>query len=156
MRRAFPIAAAAIVAAVLASSAAAAAIVPQQGIAGVKIGMTQAKVRSVLGAPKSIKHGSNDFGKYTLLKYGGLRALFQGNAVLTDVSTTRASDRTASGIGVGSSEAQVKAKVKGVKCKTDSGFRHCYLGKLTAGHRVTDFAIKRGKVSRVDVGVVID
>ena len=43
-----------------------------------------------------------------------------------------------------------------MKCATDSGFRHCYLGKFRAGRRVTDFAIKRGKVSRVDVGVVID
>lgn len=155
MRRAFPIALAAAVGAVLASSAAA-TIVPQQGIAGVKIGMTKAKARSVLGAPSSVKRGSNDFGKYTMFKYGGLQVLFQGNAALTGVSTTRTSERTAKGAGVGSTEAQVKAKVKGVKCKTDSGFRHCYLGKLGAGHRVTDFAIKRGKVYRVDVGVVID
>jgi hypothetical protein len=155
VRRAFPIAAAAVAAVVVAASASA-AIVPQQGIAGVKIGMTQAKVRSVLGAPKSVKHGSNDFGKYTILKYGGLQALFQGNATLTSVSTTRTSERTASGIGVGSSEGQVKAKIKGVKCVSDSGFRHCYLGRFTAGHRVTDFAIKRGKVTRVDVGLVID
>ena len=155
MLRAFPIAAAAVLAGVLAFSAAA-TIVPQQGVAGVKIGMTQAKVRSVLGAPKSVKHGSNDFGKYTILKYGGLQVNFQGNATVTAVSTTRTSEQTASGAGVGSTEAQVKAKVKGVKCATDSGFRHCYLGKLAAGHRVTDFSIKRGKVTRVDVGVVID
>jgi hypothetical protein len=75
---------------------------------------------------------------------------------VTSVTTTRTTERTAAGIGIGSTEAQVKAKIKGVKCATDSGFRHCYLGKLSAGHRVTDFAIKRGKVSRVDVGVVID
>ena len=155
MRRVYLIAAVGLVAAVLASSAAA-TIVPQQSIAGVKVGMTQAKVRSVLGAPSSVKRGSNDFGKYTIFKYGGLQVNFQGNATLTDVSTTRTTERTASGVGVGSTEAQVKAKIKGVKCETDSGFRHCYLGKLGAGHRVTDFSIKHGKVSRVDVGVVID
>src|SRR5215204_200292 len=118
--------------------------------------MTHAKVRAVLAAPSSVKRGSNDFGKYTIFKYGGLQVFFQGNATLTDVSTTRTSERTATGVGVGSTEAQVKAKVKGIKCKTDSGFRHCYLGKLGAGHRVTDLAIKRGKVYRVDVGLVID
>jgi outer membrane protein assembly factor BamE (lipoprotein component of BamABCDE complex) len=155
VRRAFPIAAVAVAAAALAS-AAAATIVPQQGIAGVKIGMTKAKVRSLLGVPPSVKTGSNDFGKYTIFKYRGLQVFFQGNATLTSVSTTRTSERTVSGIGVGTSEGQVKAKIKGVKCKTDSGFRHCYLGRFTAGHRVTDFAIRSGKVSRVDVGVVID
>jgi hypothetical protein len=155
MRRAFPLAAAAAVACVIAASADA-AIVPQKGIAGVTIGMTQGKVRAVLGVPKSVKRGTNDFGKYTVFHYSGLQVNFQGNATVTDVSTTRTGERTASGVGVGSTEAQVKAKVKGVKCETNSGFRHCYLGKLGAGHRVTDFSIKRGKVSRVDVGVVID
>jgi hypothetical protein len=51
---------------------------------------------------------------------------------------------------------QLKAGVKGLTCKTESGFRHCSLGKFQAGRRVTDFVVKRGKVSRVDVGVVID
>ena len=155
MRLAFPLALAAAVAA-LAATTTGAAIVPQQGIAGVKIGMTRAKVRSVLGKPISVKRGSNDFGKYTIFKYAGLQTEFQGNTTLTGVSTTRRSERTATGIGVGSTQAQVKAKVKGVKCATDGGFRHCYLGKFRAGRHVTDFAIKRGKVSRVNVGVVID
>ena len=155
MRIVFPFALVA-AAAALAASTAGAAIVSQQGIAGVKIGMAKAKVRSVLGKPTSVKRGSNDFGKYTIFKYAGLQTEFQGNTTLTGVSTTRTSERTASGIGVGSTVAQVKAKIKGVTCATDSGFRHCYLGKFRAGRRVTDFAIKRGKVSRVDVGVVID
>jgi hypothetical protein len=155
MRRAFPLLVAAALAVVLAAPGAA-TIVPQRGIAGVSIGMTQSKARSVLGKPSSVKRGSNDFGKYTILKYPGLQVSFQGNTTVTDVSTTRTSERTASGVGVGSTEGQVKAKIKGVKCATDSGFRHCYLGKLTAGHRVTDFSIKRGKVTRVDVGLVID
>lgn len=155
MHRAFPIAAVAVAAAALAAGVSA-TIVPQQGIAGVKIGMTKAKVRSVLGKPKSVKTGSNDFGTYAIYKYGGLQVVFQGNATLTSVSTTRTTERTTSGIGAGSTEAQVKARVKGVKCKTQSGFRHCYVGAFTAGHRVTDFAIKRGKVYRVDVGTVID
>jgi hypothetical protein len=153
MRRALLV----VVAAVLALAAAGgAAIVPQKGIAGVRIGMTQGKVRSVLGAPTSAKHGRNDFGRYTQFRYPGLVVTFQGNSSVTDVSTTRKSERTAAGVGVGSTEAQVKAKVNGVKCKTESGFRHCYLGAFLPGHRVTDFSIKNRRVTRVDVGRVID
>jgi outer membrane protein assembly factor BamE (lipoprotein component of BamABCDE complex) len=152
MRRVFLLLAAALVFA----SAAGATIVPQKGIAGVRIGMSKAKVRSVLGRPTSVKHGSNDFGRYTIFKYSGLKVNFQGNATVTGISTTRRAERTARGVGVGSSEAQVKAKVTGVKCRTDAGFRHCYVGSLGAGQRVTDFSIKNGRVSRVDVGVVID
>ena len=132
MRIVFPFALVA-AAAVLAASTVGAAIVSQQGFAGVKIGMTQAKVRSVLGKPTSVKRGSNNFGKYTIFKYAGLQTEFQGNTTLTSVSTTRTSERTASGIGVGSTVAQVKAKIKGVTCATDSGFRHCYLGTFAPG-----------------------
>ena len=76
--------------------------------------MSQGKVRSVLGKPVSVKRGSNDFGRYTIFKYGGLRVSFQGNGGATSISTTRAGERTVRGIGVGSTEAQVKAKVSGV------------------------------------------
>ena len=118
--------------------------------------MSQEKVRSVLGKPTSVKRGSNDFGNYTIFKYGGLRVSFQGNGGVTSISTTRAGERTVRGIGVGSTEAQVKAKVRGVKCRTDGGFRYCYVGRFGAGQRVTNFWIKKGRVARVDVGVVID
>jgi hypothetical protein len=155
MHRLFLIGAAGLAAAVLACPAAA-TIIPQKGIAGVRIGMTPGKVRSVLGAALSEDHVKSEFGAATVFRYRGLQVTFQGGGPVTNMSTTRRGERTANGVGVGSTEAQVKAKVKGVTCKTDSGFRHCYLGKLSAGYRVTDFSIKRGKVSRVDVGVVID
>jgi hypothetical protein len=132
------------------------AILPQKGIAGVNIGMSQGKVRSVLGAPVSVRHGKNDFGKFTMFRYAGLHVIFQGNSAVTDVSTTRKSERTGSGAGVGSTEAQVKAKVAGVKCKIENGFHHCFVGRFLPGKRVTDFLFKNGRVTRVDVGVVID
>ena len=118
--------------------------------------MTQAKVRSVLGAPTTVKHGANDFGKYTIYHYAALQVTFQGNKTVTAVSTSRTGERTAGGVGPGSTEAQLKAKLKGLTCKTESGFRHCYLGKFLAGHRVTDFRIVRGKVTLAEVGFVID
>ncbi len=138
------------------AAAAGATIVPQKGIAGVSLGMSKGKVTAVLGTPKSVKHGTNDFGKYTKFGYTGLEIIFQGNASATSIATTRRSEKTASGVGVGSTEVQVKAKVTGVKCKTEAGFRHCFVGKFVAGKRVTDFTIKRGHVTRVSVGIVID
>jgi hypothetical protein len=133
-----------------------AAIVPQVGIAGVKLGMSQGKVRSTLGKPTRVQRGTNEFGAYTELTYAGLRVSFQGNSAVTNIRTTRRTERTGSGVGPGSTEAQVRAKVTGVRCKTEFGLRHCWVGRFLAGRRVTDFRIKKGRVTTVDVGIVID
>jgi len=145
-----------VVAALGLAESAGATIVPQKGIAGVRLGMSQAKVRSVLGKPASTKHGSNDFGVYTTFRYSRLAITFQGNTAATSMSTTRRSEKTATGVGVGSTEARVRSGVKGVTCKTEFGSRHCYLGAFLIGRRVTDFLIKNGRVTRVNVGRVLD
>ena len=146
----------ALLAALACAAVAAAAIVPQRGIAGVRLGMTKAQVRATLGAPRSAAHGSNEFGSFTIFRYRGLRVTFQGNRTVTNVFTTRAGERTARGVGVGSTVAQVRAKVAGVRCRTESGFRHCFVGQFLPGRRITDFRIRNGRVSSVDVGFVID
>jgi hypothetical protein len=87
---------------------------------------------------------------------GGIRVTFQGKTNVTAVTTTGKSDLTTSGIGVGSTEGQVKAKVKGVKCEGVGTARSCHTGEFTAGKTVTDFRIENGKVTAVTVGVVID
>ena len=139
-------------AALVVVSGAAATIVVQRSIAGVKMGMTQAKVRSVLGRPTRVVHGSNDFGRYVQFRYAKLSVNFQGEATASNVSTTRASERTASGVGVGSSRAEVKAKIAGVKCSASL----CTVGQFLPGRKVTSFFLKRGVVSRVALGVVLD
>ena len=138
------------------AAVASAAIVPQRGIAGVRLEMTKAQVRAVLGAPRRAVHGSNEFGSFTVYRYRGLRITFQGNRRVTDVFTTRPGERTARGVGVGSTEAQVRARVAGVRCRAESGFRHCFVGRFLPGRRVTDFRIKHGHVTSVDVGFVVD
>jgi hypothetical protein len=138
-------------------SSALALIQVQRGIAGVPLNATQAQMRTALGAPAGVRHGRNDFSVFTEFRFaGGLTVFFQGNMRVTSVSTTGLGDRTARGIGVGSSEAAVKQRVAGVRCTTEAGFRHCQVGQSVPGHRVTDFAIRNGRVTRVTVGFVID
>jgi len=142
--------------ALIVALAASAVIIPQRGLAGLRLGMTQAKVRSVLGEPGRVVRGSNEFGAYTEFVYRSLRVSFQGNASVTNLRTTRRSERTKSGVGVGSSEVELRRKVGGIRCRTEFGFRHCFLGRFLAGRRVTDFRIVRGRVASIDIGFVID
>jgi hypothetical protein len=128
-----------------------------RGIAGARLGNSRAEVRAALGTPKRIIRGTNDFGPFVAFRYsGGLLVNFQGRKRVSSVSTTGRGDRTAKGVGVGSSEAAVKAKVEGVKCETVAGSRSCHTHELTAGQRVTDFLIAGGKVTRITVGRVLD
>lgn len=139
-----------------ASAAAAAAIVPQRGIAGVSLGMSQARVRAVLGPPVRVVRGSNVFGRYTEFRYRGLSVAFQGDTAATGIDTTRRRERTATGVGVGSTEAQVRRGVRGVRCRTELGRRHCFVGRFLPGRRVTDFRLRRGRVVSITVALVLD
>jgi len=153
--RGFPLIGAVVVALALALPAGS-TIVPQVSIGGVKLGMTQAKVRSVLGKPKSTKRGSNDFGPYAIFYYPGYQVNFQGVTNVTQIDTTTPKERTVSGLGVGSTKAQVQAKLTGEKCEGPRAGGHCYLGKFLPGAHVTDFSFRNGKVWNVTVGIVID
>jgi hypothetical protein len=141
-----------------AAPAADALIQVDHGIAGVRISNTRAEVRAALGKPAKSKTGADDAGNYVQYTYaGGIVVTFQGEDRVSSVSTTGLGDRTAKGVGVGSTEAQVKSGVAGIKCETIAGGRICHTGRLAAGRKVTAFVIGGdGKVSRVDVGQVID
>ena len=147
-----------VVVALGAADAAAAKLVPQRGMAGVTLGISRVQARAVLGAPSRTIHGTNEFGVYTELRYAGraLRLVFQGNGGLTAISTTGRRERTRTGVGVGSTEAQVKHGVPGARCTGTGTERHCFLGTFSAGKRVTDFRLTGGRVTRVVVGFVID
>ena len=118
--------------------------------------MTKAQVRSSLGPPMRIRSGRNEFGPYVEFVYPRVTVSFQGAARATGLRTRSSLERTARGIGVGSTEAEVKAKVAGVRCRTEFGVRHCFLGRFLPGRVITDFHIRRGRVSSVVVGFVLD
>jgi len=149
--------AAACLAALALPQAAAALIQVDRGIAGARIDNTRAQVRAALGPPDGSRSGDNDFGPFVEYRYaGGLRVLFQGGRRVTSVSTTGRGDRTARGVGVGSTERAVRARVDGVRCETIGGTRSCHTGDFAAGERITDFLLRRGRVTRVTVGRVLD
>lgn len=144
-------------AALAAPLAASANIVVNSSMAGVRLSMTQTQVRAALGPPSSIRNGTNDFGAFREFRYRGeVTVTFQGLSSVTAVTTTGVGARTAGGVGVGSTEAFLRAHLSGETCRTESGFRHCFVGSFLPGRRVTDFAIRTGRVTRVTVGFVID
>jgi hypothetical protein len=144
--------------AVMVPGEAAAIIQIDRGISGVRIDNTKRQVRAALGTPKNIDHGSNDFGPFTEFRYAGkIRVLFSGGNRVTLVSTRGLGDRTARGVGVGSTRRAVRNRVPGVTCEPPSiGLRVCHTNEFVGGQRVTSFILRNGRVIRADVGVVID
>jgi hypothetical protein len=145
-----------VVAALAASTQAAAKIVVQRGIAGVNLQMTKAQVRATLGRPQRARAGTNDFGTFREMIYRRVTVTFQSGPQVTAVRTTSPLERTARGVGVGSTKAQVTARVHNVTCRNESGFKHCFVGKFLPGRTVTDFRLRNGRVSSVTIGFVID
>ena len=138
--------------------AASALIVPQRSIAGIALNLTRTEVRAAKGEPLRVVHGTNDFGKYTIFKYGRLNVTFQGNAGATAVATSRTGQFTGKGIHVGSTEAELAAAYPNLHCRTESGnFRHCWTGAFQPGKRVTDYriTIDSRRIWRVTIAFVI-
>ena len=152
-----PVLAAALLAPLGVPAAAEALIQVDRGIAGARLGNSRAEVRAALGSPESTRSGTNDFGRFLQWRFrGGITVHFQDRREVTLVSTTGRGDRTRRGVGVGSTEAQVKARVRGIRCETIVGTRSCHTGRFTAGEIITDFQLRNGKVRRVSVGRVLD
>jgi len=132
-----------LVGAVLALPAAATATIrPQKGMSGVSLGMTKAQVQAKLGRPIGTGGGRYYYARVWV----GFRL---GRVV--EITTTRSSERTASGVGVDSSEAQVRRAYPSVTCGPSGGFRKCRLGSGSPGTRATDFLLGRGKVLQVSI-----
>ena len=144
-----------------AAPGAGAVVVPQEGMKGLKLGMTVAEVRGVLGAPDRFRTVRNpSIGRIREWRYGLTRVSFDGtgrSARVLAMDTRSRAERLAVGVGVGSTRATVRRRVEGVRCLVEFTYDHCFLGAFRAGQVVTDFAIdRRGRVARITVGRVVD
>ncbi len=146
----------------LLAAVAAARIVPQKGIMGINLGMKGTRVIDKKGQPDGERVVHNEIlGRQRVLRYHktrvGLNGPHRSNRVI-GITTKDRRQRTRSGVGVGSTEAEVKDGVQGIHCRTESGSRHCFKGKFKPGERVTDFSISLPDhlVTRVTVAIVID
>jgi len=134
-----------VVLALVAAAPASAIIRPQKGMSGITLGMTKAQVRAKLGSPI----GSGAGRLYFARVWVGFRV---GRAV--EITTTRSSEHTGSGLGVGASEAAVHRSYPAVKCAPFGGFRRCRLGTGQPGTRATDFLIGHGQVLQITVSLL--
>jgi hypothetical protein len=126
-------------------TAAAATIRPQHGMSGVVLGMTKAQVQAKLGRP--IGQGG---GRWY---YARVWVGFRGGRV-TDIATTRSTERLANGLGVDSTEAQVRGAFPRAVCAPWSVYRRCRFGLGRPGTRVTDFTIARGRVLQITISLL--
>jgi hypothetical protein len=119
------------------------------GIGGVELGMSESQVREELGSASSERQWTD--GRSVLLRYRRRKLevlLDRDSDRVMGVKTTSRAQRTSSGLGVGSSERTVRARLQGERCSSAAGTRVC---SLERNGRVMDFACRRGKV--IGVGV---
>ncbi|HEY5160468.1 MAG TPA: hypothetical protein VII83_05275 [Gaiellaceae bacterium] len=145
-----------VLAALILSSAASAAIVPQSSIAGIKLGMSESAVKAKLGAPLRVRSGSNLFGHWRRLVYGRVTVSFQNGNKATSLTTKSSLEKTANGVGVGSTLAQLRVGLRGEQCKREFGVHHCWIGRWEPGRAITDFRLKNSRVTQVALAYVLD
>lgn len=124
---------AAALAALCLAGAAGATIKPGRGMSRVELGMTAAQVQAKLGRPVA-KGGFKWF-------YARVTITFRNRRVV-ELMTTRSTERFVNGLGVDSSESEVRATFPQLKCSAMPPFyRRCRLGTGAPKSRVTDFII---------------
>ena len=124
--------------ALLLAAAATATIKPARGMSGVVLGMTPTQVAAKLGRPVGKSR--------TRWYYPRVWIGFRGRRVV-EVTTTRSTERLANGLGVDSTEAEIRSLYPQARCGPLGAFRRCRLGSGAPGTRVTDFIV--GSVGRV-------
>ncbi len=113
------------------AAAAEAKIVVRESIAGVKLGMTSAQVRAVLGKPHHVTYRPDQVeGGVKIFDYGLTDVILTrgAQAQVLRVKTTSRAQRTANGLGVGSMRAAIKRAYPSATCVD----RICAIGDAAA------------------------
>ena len=134
--------AAAALAALILAAAATATIKPARGMSGVVLGMTTTQVAAKLGRPV----GSSRTRWYYARVWVGFRS-----RRVVEMTTNRSTERLVNGLGVDSTESEVRAAFPQAQCAQAGTFRRCRLGTGARGSRVTDFTIGHGRVLQVTI-----
>jgi hypothetical protein len=123
---------AAALAALCLAGSAGATIKPGRGMSRIELGMTAQQVQAKLGRPVG-KGGWTWF-------YPRVRVTFRNRRVV-ELMTSWYRERSANGVGVRSSEAEVRAAFPRAQCAPWLTYRRCRLGTGAPNSRVTDFIV---------------
>jgi hypothetical protein len=149
-RRTAAVLSAALLAMAALAGTAEARITPGVGVAGVKVGDTQAKVRSVLGRPDA---GSTPLN-YRYIRSRGFGIYFIAGRVF-EITVVRRPQATPKGIRVGSTLAALRRAHPAVRCRRAVVGRNameCTLRGRSGGRATeTAFATRAGKVTSIAV-----
>jgi hypothetical protein len=130
-------------------------IVPGKSLACVSIGMTQAQVRSVAGKPRATTKVAGCCGRILTFVYPQFTVSFLGPKFrkVSWVTSMSRLYRTATGVGVGSTKAQLLAGIKGIRCGVFGLAKtFCIAGKALNDPKQTFFGLGTGRVDWVRLG----
>ena len=155
----FGVVAAAVVFGLSFASPVAAVIVPGQGMAGIRLRMSESQAR--LGEPLRITHTRGALGNLvTRLHYPRVDVDLQklaGQLLVIRILTKHPGERTASGVGVGSRMTAVE-QLRGARCWQEGISRYCGIGdRAKPLGRFTMFWIgAKQRVTLISVSLVMN
>jgi hypothetical protein len=123
-------------------------IVVDRGVGGVRIGMTARQVRAALGRADDVERS----GATSARIYRSRKLVVTLSAGRVQIVSTRSRrERTARGVGPGSTLRALRAGLRGERCGTKAGVDYCKVGSGRSGRRSTVFLLVGGIVDTVSV-----